>query len=69
MNQTFRIVDENFNFFVFKKNEKLYLCVDYKSLNVVIVKNKYLLSLITKTLNCFNKFKRFTKFNLKNIYY
>ena len=48
---------------------KLRLCIDYKDLNVIIVKNQYLLLLITKTLNCFNKFKRFTKFNFKNIYY
>ena len=45
------------------------LCVDYKSLNVVIVKNRHLLSLITKTLNRFNDFKRFIKFNFKNVYY
>ena len=56
-------------FFIFKKDEKLRLCVDYKSLNVVIVKNWHLLSLITKTLNRFNKFKWFIKLDLKNIYY
>ena len=56
-------------FFVFKKNEKFRLCVDYKSLNVVIVKNRHLLLLITKTLNRFNDFKRFTKFNFKNDYH
>ena len=56
-------------FFIFKKNEKFCLCVDYKSLNAVIVKNRHSLSLIMKTLNRFNKFKRFTKFNFKNVYY
>ena len=56
-------------FIIFKKNEELRLCVDYKSLNVVIVKNRHSLSLITKTLNRFNDFKRFTKFNFKNVYY
>ena len=55
--------------FIFKKDEKLCLCVDYKSLNVVIIKNRHLLSLITKMLNRFNEFKRFTKFDFKNVYY
>ena len=56
-------------FFVFKKDKRLRLCVDYKNLNVVIVKNRHLLSLITKTLNCFNNFKRFTKLDFKNVYH
>ena len=55
--------------FIFKKNERLRLCVDYKDLNVVIVKNQHSLSLITKTLNRFNEFKRFTKFDFKNVYH
>ena len=55
--------------FIFKKDEKLRLYIDYKSLNVVIVKNRHSLSLITKTLNRLNEFKRFTKLNLKNIYH
>ena len=56
-------------FFIFKKNEKFRLCVDYKNLNVVIVKNRHLLSLIIKTLNRFNKFKQFIKFDFKNVYH
>ena len=56
-------------FFIFKKNEKFHLCVDYKNLNVVIVKNRHSLSLITKTLNRFNNFKRFTKLDFKNVYH
>ena len=56
-------------FFIFKKDERLRLCVDYKDLNVVIVKNRHSLSLITKTLNRFNEFKRFTKLDFKNVYY
>ena len=56
-------------FFIFKKDKKFRLCVDYKDLNAVIIKNWHSLSLITKTLNCFNEFKRFTKFNFKNVYH
>ena len=54
---------------MFKKDERLRLCVDYKNLNVVIVKNRHSLSLITETLNRFNKFKQFTKFDFKNVYH
>ena len=56
-------------FFIFKKDEKFRLCVDYKNLNIVIIKNRHSLLLITKTLNRFNDFKRFTKFNFKNVYH
>ena len=56
-------------FFVFKKDERFRLCVDYKNLNVVIVKNRHSLSLITKTLNRLNDFKQFIKFNFKNVYH
>ena len=55
--------------FVFKKDEELRLCVDYRSLNVVIVKNRHSLSLITKTLNRLNDSKRFIKFDFKNVYH
>ena len=55
--------------FIFKKDERLHLCVDYKSLNVVIIKNRHSLSLITKTLNRFNDFKWFIKFDFKNVYH
>ena len=56
-------------FFIFKKDEELRLCVDYKNLNIIIVKNRHSLSLITKMLNRFNEFKQFTKFDSKNIYH
>ena len=50
-------------------NNDLRLCVDYRELNKVIIKNRYSLSLISETLNRLNKVKRFTKLNLKNIYH
>ena len=55
--------------FIFKKDEELYLYVNYKNLNAVIVKNRYSLSLIMKTLNRLNDFKRFIKSDFKNVYY
>ena len=55
--------------FVFKKDEKLRLCMNYKSLNAIIIKNRHLLSLITKTLNRLCEIKRFIELNLKDVYY
>ena len=55
--------------FMLKKDEGLHLCINYKNLNAIIIKNCHLLSLITKTLNCLCEIKRFTKLDLKNIYH
>ena len=56
-------------FFVFKKNERLRLCINYKNLNTIIIKNYHFLSLITKTLNRLYEIKCFIKLNLKNAYH
>ena len=56
-------------FFMFEKGGRLRLCVNYKSLNAIIIKNRHILSLITKTLNRLCEVKRFIKLNLKNVYY
>ena len=55
--------------FIFKKNNKLRLYMNYKKLNAIIIKNRYLLFLIIKTLNRLYDVKIFMKLNLKNIYY
>ena len=55
--------------FVFKKSVELRLCVNYKDLNTIIIKNRHFLSLITKTLNRLCEVKRFIKLNLKNVYH
>ena len=52
-----------------KKNDNLRLCVDYKNLNVIIIKNKYSLPLIEENLNRLNRAKRFTSLDLTTIYY
>ena len=56
-------------FFIFKKNDNFRICVDYKKLNDLIIKNKYLFSLIDKTLNRFVNAAYFIKFDFKNAYY
>ena len=55
--------------FIFKKNNELHLCINYKKLNAMIIKNRYSLPLITKTLNRLYNVKIFMKLNLKNIYH
>ena len=56
-------------FFVPKKDRGLRLYVDYRRLNKVIVKNRYPLPLISKTLNRLCGAKIFIKLNLKDAYY
>ena len=52
-----------------KKNNKLRLCVDYRDLNAIIIKNRYSLFLISETLNRLYESKIFIKLNLKNVYH
>ena len=54
--------------FVPKKDRGLRLCVDYKGLNKVTVKNCHPLPLISETLDCLTSAKVFTKLNLKDAY-
>ena len=50
--------------FVKKSEEGLCFCVDYWGLNVITVKNWYLLPLISKTLNCLSWARIFIKLNI-----
>ena len=55
--------------FVFKKNNSLRLCVDYKKLNALIIKNRCSFSLINETLNRLVSVAYFIKLDLKNAYH
>jgi hypothetical protein len=55
--------------FVPKKDGHLRLCVDYQGLNAIMVKNQYLLPLISETLDQLLGVKIFTKLNLCDAYY
>ncbi len=55
-------------FFVFKKNEKLRLCVNYRDLNKIIRKNRHLLSLIIQMLNQLKDCRFFIKIDLTDAY-
>jgi hypothetical protein len=45
------------------------LCVDYRSLNKVTIKNRYPILLISKMLNRLSKAAIFTKLDLRDAYY
>ena len=55
--------------FVPKKDGGLRLCVDYRGLNKVTVKNRHPLPLISEMLDRLNGAKHFTKLDLKDAYH
>jgi RNase H-like domain found in reverse transcriptase/Reverse transcriptase (RNA-dependent DNA polymerase)/Integrase zinc binding domain/Chromo (CHRromatin Organisation MOdifier) domain/Integrase core domain len=55
--------------FVPKKDGTLRLCVDYRGLNKVTVKNRHALPLISETLDRLSGAKVFTKLDLKDAYH
>jgi hypothetical protein len=54
--------------FVKKSKDDLRLCVNYKELNAITIKNRYSISLINQLLNRFNDVKKFTKLNIQTTY-
>ena len=54
--------------FVKKKDSSLRLCVDYRGLNDITVKNRYPLPLIQETLDWVGKAKIYTKLDLRGAY-
>ncbi len=55
--------------FILKKNDSLHLCMNYRDLNKITVKNHHSLSLISETLNRLSRVKQFTKLDSKNVYH
>ena len=55
--------------FVLKKDGSLRLYMDYRGLNKIIVKNRYLLPLISEILYRASRVNFFTKLDIKDIYY
>ena len=55
--------------FVPKKDGSLRLCVDYRGLNSITVKNRYPLLLITEIMDRVTRAKYFSKIDLKDVYY
>lgn len=56
-------------FFNKKPNGSLWLYVNYQGLNNLIIKNRYLLSLIGKCLGRLGQVKQFTQLDLTNAYH
>ena len=56
-------------FFVKKKDSSLRLCVDYRKLNEVTVKNRYPLPLISDLIRTLHSAKHFTALDLRNGYH
>ncbi|KAF2193734.1 hypothetical protein K469DRAFT_550636, partial [Zopfia rhizophila CBS 207.26] len=56
-------------FYTKKKNRKLKLYINYRYFNKAIVKNHYLILLISKLINKLRGVKWFSLFNIKNKYY
>jgi hypothetical protein len=54
--------------FVKKSKDDLRLCVNYKELNAITIKNRYSISLMNQLLNRLSDVKRFTKFNIQTTY-
>ena len=55
--------------FVFKKNDSFRLCVNYKELNALIIKNRCSFSLIDETLDRLVSAAYFIKLDLKDAYH
>jgi hypothetical protein len=55
--------------FVKKNNGGLRLCVDYRGLNAITVKDRTPLPLIGKALDCLSKAKIYTKLDVKDAYH
>ena len=58
-----------FVLFVSKFNENFRFCIDYKNLNELTIKNRYLLFFIKKSLNRFVDVKQYTKLNFTIVYH
>jgi len=55
--------------FVPKKGGGLRLCVDYRALNEITIKNRTPLPLISETFDRLSRARKFSKFDLKDAYY
>ena len=52
-----------------KKDGSMRMCIDYRNLNAVIVKNKYPLPRIDDLLDCLRNAKFFSKIDLRSGYH
>jgi hypothetical protein len=55
--------------FILKKDSGYCLCVDYRGLNAITVKNVYLIANIEQAINCLSSAKIYTQLDLQDVYY
>ena len=55
--------------FVWKLDDSPHLCVNYQGLNNLTIKNRYLLPVISESLDWLEQAKQFTQLNLTNAYH
>jgi hypothetical protein len=55
--------------FVLKADRIIRLCVDYRGLNKVTIKNRYSISLVGEIIDRLLKAKLFTKLDFRDAYY
>ena len=67
--QPLKFLDGTPILFVYKPNGSLRLCVNYRGLNNLTIKNRYLLLLIGESLDWLSQAKRFTQLDLTNAYH
>ena len=65
----FQNLTDAFILFVSQKSEELHFCIDYHELNIIIIKNHYLLSLTSELLDWLNSSTVFSKIDLWNVYH
>ena len=66
--QEAKIITEFLILFILKKDEKLRLYINYRKLNIIIIKDKYLLPNIRELQDYLIKIKWFIKLDLYGIY-
>jgi len=55
--------------FMDKKDKKLHMCIDYRALNKITIKNNYPLLLIDDLFHCLKRASYFNQIDLKSGYY
>jgi hypothetical protein len=55
--------------FAFKKGGKMHMCIDYRTINAITIKDTYALPLAEDCLNQLNRGKIFSKINVANGYH
>ena len=66
--RTFSFFVKYFILFIKKSNDTLRPCINYKKLNEVVIKNRYLISLYEKQFNEIIKAREYTQLNLRNAF-